>query len=318
VAIAPEVGFSHEAGFYAEPFDLHLAAAPGASVRFTLDGGEPSAASPSAAGPLAVFDRSPEPNGISMTAGTSVANQHTDGWFPPLGLVRKSFTIRARAFAPGALPGPVATRSYFVGPDPSQRWGLAVVSLASPPGGLFDYEDGIYMLGKVFDEYRAANPNEPLTGHTPANYTQRGPEWSRPAHFEFFEPDGRLALRQDVALDIQGQSSRSFRQKSLGLQPRGGTAPAEAFEYPFFPGLQRRGLGGQRTSFAGLRLRNSGNDWDYTMMRDALCHSLASPLGFDHMAARPVAVFLNGEFWGLYNLREQADTASLTAHYGVP
>ena len=85
----------------------------------------------------------------------------------------------------------------------------------------------------------------------------------------------------------------------------------------FFPGLQRRGLGGERTEFQGLRLRNSGNDWDYTMLRDALCHRLIAPLGIDVMTPRPVVVFLNGEFWGLYNLREQGDRESMEAHYGV-
>ena len=317
-SIAAPVAFSHEAGYYSDLFALELTGNAGDELRYTLDGNEPSELSTPYQQPLEIKDRSSDQNSISMIEGTSIANQHTDGWFPPRGLVPKATCVRVRAFKTGSLPGPIATRTYFVGLNPATRWQLPVISLTSPPSGLFDYETGIYMLGKIFDDHRAAHPNEALTGHTAANYTQRGSAWARPGHFEFFETGGQLEVRQNVSLDIQGQSSRSFRQKSFGLQPRGDTRPSDTFEYRFFPDLQRRGLGGDRDEFQGLRLRNSGNDWDYTMLRDALCHRLIAPLGIDVMTPRPVVVFLNGEFWGLYNLREQGDRDSVEAHYGVP
>jgi len=317
-AISAPVQFSHEAGIYNAPFNLSLGSTPGSEIRYTTNGAEPLSSAPLYGTPLEVTDRSDEPNGISLIEGTSIANQHTDGWFPPRGSVPKAFTIRARSTQSDALPGPIATRTYFVGGEGPAQWKLPVVSLASDPDGLFDYERGIYMLGKIFDDYRATHGREPLTGHTPANYTQRGPEWSRLGHFEYFEADGQLGYRQNISLDIQGQSSRSFRQKSLGLKPRGDTKPASSFDFPFFPGLKRRGLEGQRESFEGLRLRNGGNDWDYAMMRDALAHRLAAPLGFDVMTPQPVVVYLNGEFWGLYYLREQGDRESISAHYGIP
>jgi hypothetical protein len=315
--ISAPVTFSHEAGSHAEPFALTLAGTVGEEVRFTLDGGVPDLQSALHTAPLDVHDRSPERNGISMIDGTSTANQHTNGWFPPRSLVPKATTVRARSYKEGQLPGPVSTRTFFVGLDPAAMWGLPVISLTTPADGLFDYNTGIYMLGKVFDDYRAAHPGEALTGHTPANYTQRGDAWERLGSFEFFDSDGHPAVRQNVLLDIQGQSSRSFRQKSFGLKPRGELQPSDAFEYPLFPGLQRRGLGGERRTFTGLRLRNSGNDWDYTMFRDALCHRLVATTGIDVMTPRPVVVFLNGEFWGLYQMQEQGDLESVAEHYGI-
>lgn len=317
-AISVPIGFSHEAGLYEAPFNLSLESSPGAEIRYTIDGAEPASSALLYGEPLEVLDRSDEANGISLIEGTSIANQHTDGWFPPRGLVPKAFTVRARSIQPDALPGPISTRTYFVGAEGPARWQLPVVSLVSDPDGLFDYERGIYMLGKAFDDYRDTHPNAPLTGHTPANYTQRGPDWSRLGHFEYFEADGQLGHRQNIALDIQGQSSRSFRQKSLGLKPRGDISPKSSFHYPFFSDLKRRGLEGQRESFDGLRLRNGGNDWEHAMMRDALAHRLAAPLGIDVMTPQPVVVFLNGEFWGLYYLREQGDRDSISIHYGVP
>ncbi|MFT4639657.1 MAG: hypothetical protein ACI8T1_002982 [Verrucomicrobiales bacterium] len=318
--IASSVHFSHESGTYTESFSLQLTAEADEEIRFALDGDIPNPQTESAQlyqTPLTVYDRSSEPNGISMIAGTSIANQHTDGWFPPRGLVPKAFIVRARSFKEGLLPGPVSTRTYFVNLNPSAAWRLPVISLTTPPEGLFDEASGIYMLGNVFRDYRAAQPGATLTGHTPANYTQRGTAWERAASFEFFETNGELALREGVGVDIQGQSSRSFRQKSFGLKPRGEDQPSSTFDYPFFPGLERRGLGGERRSFRGLRLRNSGNDWDYTMFRDALCHGLVASLGLDVMTPRPVVVFLNGEFWGLYQLREQGDLESIADHHGL-
>ena len=89
-SIAAPVTFSHDAGYYVNPVALELTGRPADELRYTLDGDEPSESDPLYTEPLEIYDRSPEPNGISMTEGTSIANQHTDGWFPPRGLVAES------------------------------------------------------------------------------------------------------------------------------------------------------------------------------------------------------------------------------------
>lgn len=317
-ALASPPAFSKPSGFHQGEFDLTINAEAGTEIRYTLDGAEPSKESLLYSSALRIVDRSPEPNGISEIKTTTVANQHTNGWRPPNGLVAKGTVVRARAFREGALPSAIVTANYYVGIDPAQRFKLPVITLTSPPDGLFDYNRGIYVLGKVFDDYRKANPREALTGHTPANYTQRGAAWARPAYFEFFEPDGKRGLAMNVSIDIHGQSTRSFRQKAFGVNPRGDLSPTSTIDYPVFPGLKKRGTGEPLKKLKGLRLRNSGNDWDYTMFRDALCHRLTEPLGIDTQAYRPAVVFLNGEFWGLYDVREQLEREYLESHYDVP
>lgn len=310
--------FSPPRGFYPAGLALTLASAEtNTVVRFTLDGSEPTEASPAFTAPLPVASRAGEPNVLSMISGTSTANQHTDGWKPPLGEVGKATVVRARAFRPGALPGPVATHTYFIGPDAVRADRLPVLSIATATNGLFDYETGIYRLGANFDRYVAAHPDEPLTGHTPANYTQRGPSWERAADVEFFGPDGRPAWSEQVALDIQGQSSRSFRQKSFGLKARGDDGRRNTIEYPIFPGLKQLGDGLPLTEFQHLRLRNAGNDWDVAMMRDDWCHRLVGGAGLDVMSSRPVVIYLDGEYWGVLTLREQQDAQYVEQHYGV-
>ena len=83
-------------------------------------------------------------------------------------------------------------------------------------------------------------------------------------------------------------------QKSLSLFARGQYGNSE-FNYKFFPNLDLE-------NFQALILRNSGNDWNFTMLRDGFMTSLFHDVDLDVQAYRPMLVYLNGEFWGLYNL----------------
>ena len=242
-----------------------------------------------------------------------------------MGEVRKATVIRARSFRTGAPPSPVATHTYFIGADGPRTDRLPVISLATDRDGFFDYDRGIYMLGKIFDDYRAAHPSEQLTGHTPANYTQRGPAWNRAASLEWFEPGppgsppGTLQrqFEQAVDLDIQGQSSRSFRQKSFGVKARDRYGDSGDLDYPIFTGLSRLGDGSPLESFRTLRLRNAGNDWEYAMLRDSWTHRMVRGLGLEIMNSRPAVIYLNGEFWGVLEVRENQDPLYIEAHYGI-
>ena len=316
-SFAPTPVFSDPGGFHTNSISLTITSAPDAQVRFTLNGSEPTTNSPLYSGPLLINDRSAATNLLSMISGTSTANQHTDGWFPPDGLVNKSTVVRARAFQPNAWPSPVVTHTYCVWTNAFQRYTLPVISISISTNDLFDYTNGIYMLGKVFTDYTNSHPGETLTGHTPANYTQRGNAWERPAHLEYFEPGGNLGWEQNVLVDIQGQSTRSFRQKTLGIKARNDAAPTDTIAYDLWPGLaDRKGL--PLVQFENLRLANSGNDWNETMFRDSLCHQLAAPTRVDTLAYSPVILFLDGEYWGIQNAREQLDPGFAANHYGVP
>ena len=103
--------FSVTGGYFAAAQSLGLASVePGVTIRYTLDGGEPSATSPAYTAPLTISSKAGQPNVLSMIQGTATANQHTDGWKPPAGEVRKATVVRARAFRAGAPDGPVGTQ----------------------------------------------------------------------------------------------------------------------------------------------------------------------------------------------------------------
>jgi hypothetical protein len=313
----PDPRFQPAGGAYPATFGV-LVDDPDSStvLRYTRNGDAPALASPRVTGVLSIPDRSGDSNTLSMIPGTATVNQHTDGWYPPKGLIPKATPLRAAAFGKGTNASRAITQTYFVGHNPMARYHLPVVSLTINTNDLFNYNTGIYVLGKIFDDYVKAHPTEPLTGHTPANYTQRGPAWERLGFLEWFEPTGERILQQPVMIDIQGQSSRSFRQKSLGLKAVDDGVSPGSFRQAFFAGLTNR-AGDSITRFDHLRLANSGNDWAYTLLRDALCHTLVAATRIDTLAYRPVAVYLDGEFWGVHNLREQQDVDYLADHYGV-
>jgi hypothetical protein len=99
-------------GFYGSAQAVTLSAAPGATIRYTIDGSRPTANSPVYSVPIAV-------NGPTA--------------------------VRARAFAADSLPSPAATSTYLVGVNPN----LDVVSLVTDPAFFFDDFIGIYVDGKA-------------------------------------------------------------------------------------------------------------------------------------------------------------------------
>ncbi|UCH88729.1 MAG: CotH kinase family protein, partial [Thermoplasmata archaeon] len=71
------------------------------------------------------------------------------------------------------------------------------------------------------------------------------------------------------------------------------------------------------TEFQSIILRNAGQDWYWTLFSDALMQSLTKDIDVDTQAYRPAIVFLNGEYWGIYSIREKVNKHYLVTHYGV-
>ena len=274
--------YSRKSGFYEDPFNLDLMTTQQeATIHYTLDGSEPSDFSPVYSKPLFIDDRAGQPNTISMIPTA-------DSWLVPQGEVFKGTVVRARVFRDNYIPSQIKTHSFFVGPDIKHRYELPVISLATASENFFDPIFGIYV---------------------PDNFWGRGLEWERPVHITFFETDGTVALSQDAGVRIHGGAMRALPQKSLRLYARAGYGQRE-FDCPFFPGYPF-------DQFRRLILRASGNDNSQTMFRDAMIQQVVGHLRFDTQAYRPLIVFLNGEYWGIHNLRERYDKYYLEQIYGV-
>ncbi len=229
---------------------------------------------------------------IYFSTDGSEPDSDTDLFDAPLP-IGDTQVIRARAYAEDMIPSSIVTHSYFFGESSE----LPILSLVTDPDNLWDPETGIYVLGDDYD---------PEWPHYGANFWEN---WEKPAHLEFFEPGGWLGFGLDLGIKIHGNWSRGLPQKSLRLHPRGGYGQSR-IDYPVFPDRPQQ-------SYKRLILRNAGNDWCETQMRDALAQSLSETLDIDLQAYRPVLLFLNGEYWGIHNLRERLDRFYLADHHGV-
>lgn len=286
--------FSHEGGYYTTSFELTLSV-PEGEIRYTLDGSEPSTSSALYTGPLSITPRDGDPNvfsAIPTNVGQSTDGPWHVGWKPPAGEVFKITIVRARTFVSG-VGGPIASRSFIVDPAGNQRFNLPVISIITEPDNLFDDAIGIYVPG---------------IGEIP-NYEQRGDEWERPAHFEFYEFDGSLAVSQDVGIRIHGATSRTYGRKSLRVYARAEYGESW-INYPILPQQPV-------SRYKRLILRNAGQDHAYTMMRDGILQSLLRGMSIRFRDYRPTLIFINGEYWGIHDIRDRHDDRYFETHFGI-
>ncbi|MDG5766204.1 CotH kinase family protein [Balneolales bacterium ANBcel1] len=327
------VSFSHQGGFYTGDFQLELSHPdPDVTIIYTLDGSEPDpnnldgttyqhmdryrtweqqllektftshVYNPSQ--PLTIRDRTDEPNYFSRMQ-TAFEQTPTPYYFPNHPIF-KGTVVRVKALKDGSISDGIQTQSYFVTGEGRDRYTLPVISFAIQEDHLFSYDNGIYVPGMIYDQ-----DGDPSTaGNAPANYTQRGIEWERPASMELFEPESAHPnFSQNIGVRIHGGWSRAHPQKSLRLYARNQYGD-NRFYYRMFPD-QPYG------EFNRLMLRASGNDWTETMLRDAAMQAMIGHMKFDTQAYRPFITFINGEYWGLINMRERYDKHYLARVHGV-
>ena len=301
-----EVSASHPGGFHPEPFLLELTCPdPDAEIRYTLDGSVPGPDAHLYTGPILITDRSDDPNDLSEIM--EISHRYAPA-ASPFEKVFKGTVVRAQVFRDGVPQGPVMTDTWFIHKDGHGRYSFPVISIITDRDHFFDHETGIYVLGRVHGEWvenGGRNPN----GGAPANYNQRGDEWERPAHITMFETDGSKAIDQGIGIRVHGGWSRAFPQKSLRLYARSIHGNSR-FRYRFFPHVEL-------DDFNRLILRQSGQDVTATMFRDVFTQESVRHMNFDIQHFRPAVVFLNGEYWGIYNIRQRYDRHYFEAHYGV-
>ena len=292
--LSPKVEVSHPAGYYATGFELLLSTSDEAVIYYTTDGSLPDITSPVYSDPLPVQSRVGDPNTISMIPtnnNNDPGPPYYEGWQPPLGEVYKINVIRTRTLHPDAPPGPVKSLSYIIDPLLNNRYSLPVFSLTTNNENLFDDEIGIYVYGN----------------HD--NYFQDGIEWERDVNLSFFETNGQQAFTEDVGIRTHGNTTRSRPRKSLRINARNEYGNSW-INYPLFPDKSL-------AQYKRFILRNSGNDWDQAIFRDGILQSLMRNLDVDRQYYRPSILFINGEYWGIHNIRDRYDEHFIYSKYGI-
>lgn len=312
--------FSVKSGFYENEFHLSISAAEGTEIYYTLDGSTPDASSTRYTEPILIADRTPEKNTLSAKTGIAQPLEAAEA-FLPKSTVDKATVVRAIAINPNGAQSGVVSNTYFVGFGEKAKYyqSTKIISLITDPDRLFDYETGIYMAGKKYDDWKNGEEYDANTPDyfMPGNYTQKGREWEREATFQFFA-DGTLAAEQDLGIRIHGGATRSYPQKSLKIYARKDYG-AEKLKYDLFSGnVKRQTDGAAITKYDSFVLRNGGNDAQYTRFSDKLIQSLVSDRQILTQGMEPCILFIDGEFWGQYELTEKVDNKFISAHTEIP
>lgn len=177
---------------------------------------------------------------------------------------------------------------------------LPIMMITVKQSDLIGYKNGIMAFGEdaSFDNGFYKN-----WWNRNANFQDRGYSSERTAYFSYFEND-QLQYESKCGIRINGNATRGFPQKSLRLTT-GKNYGSEFFDFRFFG---KEGL----KKYQSLILRNSGNDNTHTLFADLLMHRLAEGSNVTAQAGEPMVVYINGFYWGVYNLRERIDTYYLS------
>ncbi len=307
--------FGSPSGFYSKALELEIICADKkASVYYTTDGSEPDETDNLYTGPIKLKNVKSQPNVLSAVSGTSAG-----GDFIPQQNVDKANVIRAAAYLSDGTRSEVISGTYFVGVNIEKKYGgVPVISLLTDMDNLFDYEKGIYILGKTYDDWLAEDPaNASLEAwQSKGNYSNRGREWERPVSVEYFGSDGNSAFVQDMGFRIMGDASRSATQKSLRLTAREEYGK-KSVKYELIPDNLRSDGDGNVKKYKSFVIRNGGNDCDFAKVRDPYLQSLVHDRSFDTEQYTPCVVYLDGEYWGMYTLKEDYSDNYVENNYGI-
>lgn len=274
--------FSHEGGFYASNISLELSVPdiPGVNaIRYTVDGNEPTKSSPKYEKPIVLLAS------------------------------RDSVVVRAACFNRGGkILGNVITNTYIK--NMGNRYNNFIISIST---------DAYYLTGS---KGILSNP------------TMSGKEWERPAHIEIINTQGKRVISQDAGLRIFGGSSRVLEQKSFRVIARrtdyfndiryNGVG---SFDYAFFP----HRIAYDKTTlerYDRLVLRNGGNDsmqavaadpLRMNLLRDGISNNFAAAAApaVTNQLSMLAVVFLNGQYYGVLDLKEDINEDHMTNIYGI-
>ena len=185
--------------------------------------------------------------------------------------------VRAVAYQEGYLPSYSASQSYLYDAEHTMR----VVSMVADPEDIFGSE-GFHTL-----------------------YER---DLERPGHIEVYTENGAQMLSENCALRLHGQGSRKYQQKGFKVIARReyGT---NRFRAPLFSGRDY-------TEYQSFLLRASSEDGRLTRMRDSILTALARGTDVLYQETELCVLYINGEYWGHYNMRERICAAMICQYEG--
>lgn len=220
-------------------------------------------------------------------------------------LTNSNAVYRFRLFKDGYLPSSVVTRTFIY---KDLDYYLPIVSVVTDEKNLFDNKIGAWTVG-----------TNGISGNGVSYTTNKNRSWERPVHFDYLVPDEDdsgaflMAISQECDFEVCGGWSRNLFAPNASFRLKSGKyyLGQNFMPYPFFkdkPYIKNK----------AVVVRNGGND-GYGRMKDAATHKIMLTSGFyvDCQEVQPVHVFINGEYYFTYNLREPNNKNHGYSNYGI-
>lgn len=302
---------SHVSGFYAHDFDLVLDAE--GDIFYTLDGSIPTTESTLYSGPIHISDATMQPNRLCNYTNISTSEDYT----PPRESIDKATVLRAVAVNKTGKMSKAVTATFFVGDDLVRKYAdEAVLSLITDEKNLFADDTGIYVTGDTYQNWLNSSEYDSTVKsvYQPSNYRNRGKEWERSAAIQLFKAAENV-LTEEIGIRIHGGVTRAALQKSFTLYARKEYGSSR-FEYDFYGNQNLSKFSEVITVYDSIIIRNGG-DSKFSRFRDKLNQWLVSDRKLITQIMTPAIVFINGEYWGQYEITEKISDDFIASHYGI-
>ena len=224
---------------------------------------------------------------LTLTSGSGATIRYTTNGSEPTGSstvytgpipISKNTVIRAFAQEDGLLNSEIVTYTFLF-EDPHQ---IPVVCLSLAP--------------------------KDLSALASARSKVSSSKQQRKGFISYYE-GSKLATDFPADLKTKGAGTLGYKQIALTIHLRGKYGRSSV-TYPFFSEYGWR-------EYTSLCIRNAGQDLSQGRIRDSYASRLCLGLNIDVAATRPVAVYINGKYYGLYDLNEDQNDDFLESHYGI-
>lgn len=294
-----KINFSKETGLYDTDIEIELSSngtviAPATEIRYTLNGDNPATNGKIYSGPIRL--------GMSELVN--------------------AIPLKATYCYIGGKCGKTYLETYILAAEPEKDITMQIISLASDHNNLYDYEKGIFVKGKTYDDNIASGMDE--NQFVPGNYSQRDDGWIRDADVVLLDPNEMQANTnkgilwdQEIGIQVSGGTSVTDPVKSLKLVANRKYG-YDKLAYSFSPsGDSTIGLAIPK-KYNSLRVRVGGQDKGTGNIRSSLVSRLAEESDFDGYSATKRAVgYLNGQFYGIFDVQQNYSDSFLAKRFGV-
>lgn len=295
--------FAPAGGFYTGVQTVSiLSETPGAVVRYTTDGSDPSTTSAVYTAPLTL-------NPITSSTG---------------------HVLRAKAWLNGAIASETKTSTYLINQDSRLRTAPALIFTGDPARSLYTPYGITSIVGGTRDANGVWSPvtttdynnvlgdlNNALTG---------GQAWERPFNVEWRYADGRDGFNEAAGLRVSGSGHARPRYTLNGIQnaPWSYTSYLEKPSFNIFfrneydkPGVSQKLFpGGYPVEyFEQLRVRAGKNDTNNPWVKDEFMRRAYIGMGRKGSLGVLNTLYVNGKFRGIYNTCERLREPFMQQHF---